>query len=96
MKDGSIKPLQQYFLDEGTTITTSDSHSKVNDMDIVQDSPSSDNILLSQAILNSLKKSSQMEDAPLSTANYKALQQLEKERVYTRILIRIRYHAFLS
>lgn len=49
-----------------------------------------DSRLISANLLNTLKKSSQIEETPLTTAALKSLQALEREKIYTRILLRIR------
>ena len=61
----------------------------VNDDDNDVDDPSVLK-MVNRSIAKVLKNSSSHEDTPLTTSSFKTLRQLEKEKVYKQLIIRIR------
>ena len=59
--------------------------------DVEDDSDPSVMKMVNRSIANVLKNSSMQDDTPLTTSSFKALKQMEKEKVYRRLIIRIRY-----
>jgi len=101
-RDGSsVPPLQKFAQDEGflysekmasandnMMMTMSDSG--VGEMTVGDDDREA-SALITHSLMNVMRKAKQLEDAPLTTAAMKELHQLERERIYTRVLVRVRF-----
>lgn len=103
-RDGtSVPSLQKFAQDEGFLYsdkvgappTSSSMTAGTRDNEPVDDDREA-SALLSQSVLSAMRKAKQLEDAPLTTAAMKELQQLERERIYTRVLVRVRFPDVVS
>lgn len=94
-RDGaSVPPLQKFAQDEGFLFSEKDTsmtdRSMVIDEEVVDDDREALS-LLSKSLMSTMRRAKQMEDAPLITSAMRELQQLEKDRIYTRVLVRVRF-----
>ena len=90
--DGSIASIQSFLNDSNVSPTSSDTVSMATDaVEAAADEEVSlaDRKLIAKSIMKSSASSS--EDAPLLTESMRALQKAQREKIYSKTLIRIRY-----
>lgn len=83
MEDGSVRALQQQ--------QQASAQSELEIVDEIDESDPTMKNLVSRSIVNVMKNASLKETAPLTTSSMRAIKQMEKEKVYKRLLIRIRF-----